>query len=296
MSLTGSTTDTNLSVLRGKITSVSPYAIDPSLTTEGAAADAKATGNAIETVKFDSNSHINSVGNPHKVTKAQVGLGDVDNTADIDKPVSRLQAEAIADAKKAGTDAMAALNVRNEFTDEEKAKLAGIEAGANKFVLTDGAVTTAIIADGAVTNSKLGYRAVTVDKVADNAITRQKLNDDARYSSIYNVPASAPTVTLSTDYLGKTFRYSSGTTDYIINIVKDANIPVSAEIAVFNNWSKTNKIVFGSDAKAAVVGQSNYLTGATLTIPDTFGMIALKKIASDTDHDYWLVTGNVEVV
>lgn len=33
-------------------------------------------------------SHIASVANPHSVTKAQVGLGDVDNTSDINKPIS----------------------------------------------------------------------------------------------------------------------------------------------------------------------------------------------------------------
>ena len=43
--------------------------------------------------------------NPHGVTKTQVGLGNVDNTADKDKPVSTAQATAIADAKAAGTTA-----------------------------------------------------------------------------------------------------------------------------------------------------------------------------------------------
>lgn len=33
-------------------------------------------------------SHIDSTSNPHKVTKAQVGLGSVDNTSDANKPVS----------------------------------------------------------------------------------------------------------------------------------------------------------------------------------------------------------------
>lgn len=50
-------------------------------------------------------SHISNKINPHNVTKAQVGLGNVDNISDADKPVSTAQAEAIADAKKAGTDA-----------------------------------------------------------------------------------------------------------------------------------------------------------------------------------------------
>ena len=32
--------------------------------------------------------HINDIGNPHQVTAMQVGLGNVDNTADVDKPIS----------------------------------------------------------------------------------------------------------------------------------------------------------------------------------------------------------------
>lgn len=39
--------------------------------------------------------HINNKFNPHEVTKEQVGLGNVDNTADMDKPVSRPQKEYI---------------------------------------------------------------------------------------------------------------------------------------------------------------------------------------------------------
>lgn len=41
----------------------------------------------------------------NSLDKADVGLGNVDNTADANKPVSTVQATAIADAKKAGTDA-----------------------------------------------------------------------------------------------------------------------------------------------------------------------------------------------
>lgn len=43
--------------------------------------------------------------NPHNVTKEQLGLGNVDNTSDADKPVSTAQAKAIADAKSTGTTA-----------------------------------------------------------------------------------------------------------------------------------------------------------------------------------------------
>ena len=49
--------------------------------------------------------HIANKSNPHRVTKAQVGLANVNNTSDANKPVSTAQATAIADAKAAGTNA-----------------------------------------------------------------------------------------------------------------------------------------------------------------------------------------------
>lgn len=51
------------------------------------------------------------------LAKADVGLGNVDNTSDANKPVSTAQATAIADAKKAGTDAQAALNTYKASND-----------------------------------------------------------------------------------------------------------------------------------------------------------------------------------
>ena len=83
-----------------------PTTVDTTLTKEGQAADAKATGDAIRKISAEAvNGHIENKENPHGVTKAQVGLGNVDNTSDMNKPVSTAQATAIADAKKAGTDA-----------------------------------------------------------------------------------------------------------------------------------------------------------------------------------------------
>ena len=56
--------------------------------------------NASDVSRLDSNisntnSHIANKSNPHQVTKSQVGLGNVDNTSDIDKPISTLQQAAI---------------------------------------------------------------------------------------------------------------------------------------------------------------------------------------------------------
>lgn len=65
----------------------------------------------------DLSSHTSNTSNPHKVTKAQVGLGNVDNTSDTNKPVSTAQAQAIADAKKAGTDAKNNLDTHTKNTN-----------------------------------------------------------------------------------------------------------------------------------------------------------------------------------
>lgn len=61
-------------------------------------------------------SHIANKSNPHGVTKAQVGLGNVNNTSDADKPVSTAQATAIADAKAAGT--LAQTNLTTHIQDK----------------------------------------------------------------------------------------------------------------------------------------------------------------------------------
>lgn len=73
---------------------------------EGLISDEAATrARADTTVNAKVDSHIGNKSNPHAVTKAQVGLGNVNNTSDADKPVSTAQATAIAEAKAAGTTA-----------------------------------------------------------------------------------------------------------------------------------------------------------------------------------------------
>jgi bacteriophage-related protein len=67
--------------------------------------EAATRAQADTTVNAKVDSHIGNKSNPHGVTKVQVGLGNVNNTSDADKPVSTAQATAIADAKAAGTNA-----------------------------------------------------------------------------------------------------------------------------------------------------------------------------------------------
>lgn len=73
------------------------------------------------------------------LTKTNVGLGKVDNTADKDKPVSTAQATAIEDAKKAGTDAASALTTHKEVTNPHNitADMLGVGAFKDKSIATN---------------------------------------------------------------------------------------------------------------------------------------------------------------
>ena len=68
------------------------------------------TGSDVTALETKVDNHIANKSNPHEVTKTQVGLGNVNNTSDANKPVSTAQATAIADAKAAGTAAQTSIN------------------------------------------------------------------------------------------------------------------------------------------------------------------------------------------
>ena len=77
--------------------------------------------------------HINNKFNPHEVTKEQVGLGNVDNTADMDKPVSRPQKEYIDALENRVKGWFKQLNVWiNNHVAEVNKKFQNVWAAINK--------------------------------------------------------------------------------------------------------------------------------------------------------------------
>ena len=139
----------------------------------------------------------------------------------------------------------------------------------------------------------LASSAVTSSMIANSAVSRAKLAADALYSPFETLSANT---TVGKSHVGKKLRMGDGTVDYVVNIVKDSSIPSGAELAIFRQWAKSNKIVFAGDTRVAIAGEISYLTAPSFTIAETFTTVALEKITSDGTYDYWHIIGNVEVV
>ena len=113
----------------------------------------------------DLTSHISDISNPHGVNKEQVGLGEVDNTSDINKPVSTAQQTAISNA----------VVESKGYTDDKIAEL--VENG----IATDGTELSGVLVSGET----------TITFTSEEITNDSKLN--AVYTSIFNVPLESVT-------------------------------------------------------------------------------------------------------
>ena len=145
-------------------------------------ADAKQAGTDAQT---NLTAHINDKENPHEVTKEQVGLGNVDNTSDENKPVSTLQATAIADAKKAGTDAQANLTAHID-NKENPHSVTKVQVGLGNVDNTSDANKPISTAAQTAIDKKLDKTAV-VDVTAD-ATKGQAADAKSVYDTIQALP------------------------------------------------------------------------------------------------------------
>jgi hypothetical protein len=73
------------------------------------------------------NSHANLINNPHSVTKSQVGLGNVDNTSDINKPISNATQNALD--SKANTVDLSLVAFSNSYNDLDDLPVSGGDIG-----------------------------------------------------------------------------------------------------------------------------------------------------------------------
>lgn len=131
--------------------------------------------------------------NPHAVTKAQVGLGNVDNVKQatkqefdahreaekLDHPDGSVTTDKLADGAvvegKIGSGAVTAAKLGASAVETAKIK----DGAVTKDKIGANAVETEKVADGAITAAKLGASAVETDKIKDGAVTKTKIADGA---------------------------------------------------------------------------------------------------------------------
>lgn len=95
-----------------------------------AISEAKAAGTSAQA---NLTTHINNKSNPHGVTKAQVGLGNVDNTSDLNKPISTKTQTAL----NGKVDKVTGKGLStNDFTDADKLKLSTMDVEFGSYVGT----------------------------------------------------------------------------------------------------------------------------------------------------------------
>lgn len=120
------------------------------------------------------------------ITKDDVELGNVDNTSDLDKPISTAQQKALDTLDKEKADAANVLTKDNHtpYTPTEP------DHPATKGYVdeTTAGVVMGQLPDSGVTTAKLAEKSVTTEKLADGAVTPDKL--DRAY-----LPLSGGTVT-----------------------------------------------------------------------------------------------------
>lgn len=161
------------------------------------------------------NLHLVNQNNPHNITKTQIGLGNVDNTADLDKPISNLTQQELTFLNESfiELDEQVDILITEKFTEAERIKLQGIEPlaqvndnGEEIIAKIDTSIGTGwktsnditidvdlnILSENPVQNSAVTERLALIDN-------RQSVRTEISFKS--QTSTDLATVTYDTDYI-----------------------------------------------------------------------------------------------
>lgn len=148
-------------------------------------AEALARGNADTALNTKIDNHIADKANPHQVTKAQVGLGNVDNTADIDKPISTAVSAAFDAVEAEITDINDLIpneaSSSNQLADKAFVN-SSIATNTANFIGTFNSVAELEAYSGTVTNNDYAF-VVGTDSAGNTVYDRYKYTDATTPSS-----------------------------------------------------------------------------------------------------------------
>ena len=147
----------------------------------------------INAVQTNLETHINNKSNPHKVTKDQVGLGNVDNTSDANKPISNATQTALngkfsatdGNALKQRVDNIPELVATNITVDSDNDS---VNISLDKTSIVDGTLSGTTININSATASKAGILVPTdkskIDKIITNGNGTKYLSDNGTYKEV----------------------------------------------------------------------------------------------------------------
>lgn len=147
----------------------------------------------INAVQTNLETHINNKSNPHEVTKDQVGLGNVDNTSDANKPISTATQTALngkfsatdGNALKQRVDNIPELVATDITVDSDNDS---VNISLDKTSIVDGTLSGTTININSATASKAGILVPTdkskIDKIITNGNGTKYLSDNGTYKEV----------------------------------------------------------------------------------------------------------------
>ena len=147
----------------------------------------------INAVQTNLETHINNKSNPHEVTKDQVGLGNVDNTSDANKPISNATQTALngkfsatdGNALKQRVDNIPELVATDITVDSDNDS---VNISLDKTSIVDGTLSGTTININSATTSKAGILTpadkTKIDKIITNGNGTKYLSDNGTYKEV----------------------------------------------------------------------------------------------------------------
>lgn len=185
------------------------------------------------------NNHIKDYTNPHKVTKTQVGLSNVDNTSDANKPISLATQKALDN--KVGVVDGKGLST-NDFTTAYKNKLDNIAEYANNYTLKKAT-------DLHLGGIKVGYRQTTSGAEIRDYPIELDVNDKAFVTVPWRNTEYSAATTSANGLMSSADKIKlDGIATNATRVIVDDELSTSSTHAiqnsiVANNFNNTNKKV-----------------------------------------------------
>ena len=226
------------------------------------------TGDVLLAKKSEVDSHTNSTNNPHSVTKAQVGLSNVDNTSDANKPVSTATQNALN--LKANDSAVVNLNGNQTiagiktFSSTISGSITGNSGTATKLATarTIGGVSF----DGTANINLPGVNAGGNQDTTGNSGTATKLQTARTINGVAFDGTSNITVSDDTKLTKINPVITGSITEQVYNLTGTAINPANGTIqykTVSANTTFTETLTAGQSVILRLIDASNY----TITFP-----------------------------